>query len=157
VSEDVCEAATAEIVWLILKLEFTNTAIDYANGARVREELEHSLRNAQQTAEGMPEGPARIDMLRRLDGLRALADRELAIAPTPSTAAIAAVKAGDSSMWLRETDEWATERLGHGSSHRPPRRARSDTRPESPAALRAEPLDADHATTHRLHDKAGRP
>ena len=145
---DVCGTAIPELVQLILELTSANAAIDYANAAGVRKELEHGLLEAQHAFESLPEGPARAEALRRLDGLRTIADRQLAIAPVPSAAAIAAAKAGDSSAWFREADEWAATRLGHGSSRpRQPRRSRSDTRPESPGALRVELIDPDHTTT----------
>lgn len=145
---DVCATAIAELVRLILELTSTNAAIDYTNGARVREELEHGLREALQTFEALPEGRARAELLGRLDGLRVLANRQLAIAPAPSAAAIEAALAGDSSLWFAEADDWAAERLRHGSSQRQhPRPPRRDTRPESPSALRVEALDPSHATT----------
>jgi len=145
---DVHSIAIAEIVRLILELTSMNAAIDYENGARVRCDLEHGLREAQQTFDALPDGPARAEALRRLDGLRIVAERQLSIAPAPSAAAITAAKAGDSSIWLDEADEWAAERLGHGSSWPPPPlRPRSETRPDRPGALRAEPLDTDPATT----------
>lgn len=165
---DACAIAISELVRLILELTSMNTAIDYPRGARVREELEHGLREAQQTFEALPEGAARAEALRWLDRLRSTAERQLVIAPAPSAAAIAAADAGDSSALLLEADEWAAERLGYGSSQRrPPRRPRSDTRPESPGALPIEPLPLDGATTERSPalaaptnsppDKAGRP
>lgn len=145
---DVYDTAIAEIMRLILELTSMNAAIDYENGARVRRDLEHGLREAQQTFDALPDGPARAEALRRLDGLCIVAERQLSIAPAPSAAAIAAAKAGDSSIWLGEADEWAAERLGHGLSRpRPPRCPRSAARPDRPGALRAEPLDTDPATT----------
>lgn len=145
---DVCSTAIAEIVRLILELTSMNAAIDYENGARVSRDLEHGLQEAQQTFDALPDGPARAEALRRLDGLRIVAERQLSLAPAPSAAAIAAAKAGDSSMWLDEADEWAAERLGHGSSRpRPLRHPRSDTRPDRSGALRVQPLDTDPATT----------
>jgi hypothetical protein len=162
---DVCAAAITEVVRLILELTSTNAAIDFANGARVREELERALSEAQQTFEALPEGPARAEALHRLDGLRIVADRQLAIAPAPSAAAIAAANAGDSSVWLDEADEWAAERLGRASELRSERRQRSDTRPERPVALCVEPIESDGAgaqgllalvaPTHSSPDKAG--
>jgi hypothetical protein len=147
---DACTTAIAELVRLILELTSTNTALDYTNGARVRKELEHGLGEAQQTFETLPDGLARIEALRRLDGLRTLADRQLSIAPAPSAAAIAAAQAGDSSVWLDEADEWATGRLGHGSSRPGPlRRPRSDTRPERPGARRVDPLAVDREPIER--------
>jgi PPM family protein phosphatase len=112
---DICTTAIAELVRLILVLKSTNAAIDYAHGARVRRELERDLREAQQTFEALPEGPARTYALRRLDGLRTLANGQLAIAPNPSAAAIAAARAGDPSVWFHEADKWAMDRLGHRS------------------------------------------
>lgn len=133
---DVCGTAITEIVRLILELTSTNAAIDYESGARVRRELENGLSEAAQTFESLPEGPARAEALRRLDGLRIVAERQLAIAPAPSTAAIAAADAGDPSAWRREAERWTADRLGHGASRpRPARRPRSDTRPETPGAL----------------------
>ena len=136
VPSNVCRTAIAEVVRLILELKSTNAAIDYENGARVRRELERGLREAQQTFEALPDGPTRAEALRRIDGLRTVADRRLVIAPTPSAAAIAAAEAGDRNVLLGGPDELAAERLGHGSSRpRPARRPHSDTRPESPGAL----------------------
>jgi len=72
---------------------------------------------------------ARAEALRRLDGLRIVAERQLAIAPAPTAAAIAAAEAGDRSAWFREADEWAAERLATARAGRDQRGA--------PTAIRA--------------------
>jgi len=135
---DVYEDAITEVVRLILELTSANQSLDYASGARIRVELENALREAQHTFEAIPEGSARARALHRLDGLRIAAERQLRIAPP-----------GEPSASPREIAEWTAERLGHSSSQpRPPRRPRSDTRPDTPGAMRVEVRDTDRAMLH---------
>jgi hypothetical protein len=156
VTGDPCANAITELVRLILELTSMNAAVDYAKGARIREELEHALHQARQDFEALPEGAARAEALRRLEGLRIVANRQLAIGPTPSASAIAAASGGDWSVWLREADAWVAERRGHGSSP-PRRRPHSDTRPDSPRALLAEAVDPRSPTGQRPVEPAEPP
>lgn len=130
---NVYEDAITEVVRLILELTSTNEALDYANSARIRAELENALQEAQHTFEAMPDGPARVRALSRLDGLRIAAERQLKMAPP-----------GEPSGSLCEVDEWKARRLGHGASPpRPLRRPHSDTRPGTPGAMPAEARGTD--------------
>ena len=131
VTGDVYENAIAEVVRLILELTSTNETLDYPNGARIRAELENALQEAQHTFEAMPDGPARVAALHRLDGLRIAAERQVKRAPP-----------GEPNASPREVDEWKTRRLGYVSSPpRPLRRPHSDTRPETPGAMPTETKD----------------
>jgi hypothetical protein len=135
---EVYENAIAEVVRLILELTSTNEALDYANGARIRVELENALREAQHRFEAMQDGPARVGALRRLDGLRIAAERQLNRAPP-----------GQPSASPREIEEWNARRLGHGSSPpRPLRLTHSDTRPETSGSMPAEARDTDREMSH---------
>jgi hypothetical protein len=126
---DVYEDAIAEVVRLILELTSTNQALDYPNGARVRVELENALQEAQHTFEAIPDGRFRARAMGRLDAMRIAADRQLKIAPSCIN--------GRPSASPREVEEWTAQRLGYGSSPRStPRRPRSDTRPDSPGAMK---------------------
>lgn len=138
VTDDVCEDAITEVVRFILELTSTNQALDYAGGARIRVELENSLRRARHTFEAMADGSTRARALHRLDGLRIAAERQLRIAPP-----------GAPSASPREVEEWKAQRLGHGSSPpRPLRRPRSDTRPETPGAMPIEARHTDQVVSH---------
>ncbi|TMQ03561.1 MAG: hypothetical protein E6J90_22345 [Deltaproteobacteria bacterium] len=132
------EDAIAEVVRLILELTSSNEALDYANSARIRVEQENAVQEAQHTFEAMPGGPARVRALRRLDGLRIAAERQLKMAPT-----------SEPSASVREVDEWKARRQGQGAGPpRPLRRPHSDTRPETPGAMPAEARDTDRDVSH---------
>jgi hypothetical protein len=137
---NVYEDAITEVVRLILELTSTNQALDDANGARVRGELENALREAQDTFEAMPDGPLRVRALRRLDELRITAERQLRIAPP-----------GKPSASPREVEEWKSHRLGHGSGQpHPLRMPHIDTPPETPDAGPAEAMGADREMSHAV-------
>src|SRR6185295_13165304 len=104
--------------------------LDYDAGVRIRHELECGLREAHQTFQSLSEGPARVEALQRLDGLSSIAERQLAIAPTPSATAIAAAAVGDLQPWCREAELWKADRLGYRASEpRPAPSPLCDTRP----------------------------
>jgi hypothetical protein len=139
------QAALDTVIRLALTLTSAIANVAYATGARVRGELECALSRAQELAECLP-GIERAEGLRQLGELQAIATRQLMIAPAPSTAAIDAASAGDDTAWKEEEEAWIAHRLALGSS--PNRdglhRARRDTRPESPRALRNSPEGAEN-------------
>jgi hypothetical protein len=141
------QAALDTVIRLALTLTSAIANVAYATGARVRGELECALSRAQELAECLPEGIERAEGLRQLGELQAIATRQLMIAPAPSAAAIDAASAGDDTAWEEEEEAWIAHRLALGSS--PNRdvlhRARRDTRPESPRALRNSPEGAEDA------------
>lgn len=139
------QAAIDDVIRLTFALTSAIANRVYAVGARVRGDLERALSGAQALAECLPEGVKRADGLRQLGELQAIATRQLMIAPAPSAAAIDAASAGDYTAWKEEERAWIAHRLARGSSPNldVPRRARRDTRPDSPRALRKAPGDGD--------------
>lgn len=139
---DTFDAAIGDVVRSTFALISAISQLAYAAGARVRGELEHALARAQAIAERIADRAARAEALRQLGELQAIATRQLIIAPAPSSAAIAAANAGDETAWLQEEQAWVAHRLAHGASpdFDGPRRARRDTQPGSPRALRG-PLE----------------
>lgn len=135
------QAALDTVIRLTLALTSAISNVAYATAARVCGELEGALSRAQALAECLPEGAKRAEGLRQLGELQAIATRQLMIAPAPSTAAIDAASTGDDTAWKAEERAWIAHRLALGSGPEldPPRRARRDTRPESPRALREAP------------------
>jgi len=112
----------------------------YAEGARVRDDLERALSRAWVLATAVPDGAGRTETILRLDAVRAVANVVLESAPAPSAAAIKAAAAGDHSEWHWEEQTWIASRLLRGPV--PRRRTGShDTRPDSPRALRGTPED----------------
>jgi hypothetical protein len=132
------EAAIDDVVRLTLALTSAIGKLAYADAARARCELEHALPRAQVVAETLPRGSKRAVALHRIDEMRTVAARQLAIAPAPSSAAIEAAEAGDRTAWNREAQAWIASRLASRASSRSPRRRthRRDTRPDTPTALR---------------------
>lgn len=161
---NVCRAAINEVVRLTLELSSAITTLDYADGVRARGELERALPCAWALGEALHPGPERADLLGRLAELRVIVNRQLAIAPQPSSAAVKAAEGGDQTVWSREAKAWIASRLARGSSRPKPRSSRRDTRPERPAALRSDPSHAGDAIPEAAHatnppdpmpDKAG--
>ena len=142
------QAALDVVIRLTLTLTSAIANLAYTTCARVRGELECALARAQPLAECLPEGVKRAEGLRQLGELQAIATRQLMIAPAPSAAAIDAA-GGDDSAWKEEERAWIAHRLARGSSPDldVPRRARRDTRPDSPRALREAPGGGDDACT----------
>lgn len=138
---NVCDDAIAEVVRLILELTSANGALDHANSARLRGELEHALREAQSTFDLLPEGPARADALHRLDGLQIVARRQLESAlPIDPSARLTHVEG------YTAAPPDPSARLPDAGPPRRPRRPRSGTKPESPGAMGAEPKETDRVT-----------
>jgi hypothetical protein len=139
------QAALDAVIRLTFALTSAITNLAYATGARVRGELEYALSRAQALAECLPEAGQRAEGLRQLGELQAIATRQLMIAPAPSAAAIDAASAGDRTAWAEEERAWIAHRLARGSSPDldVPRRARRDTLPDSPHALRETPGGGD--------------
>lgn len=132
------EAAIAELAQCTGALRSAITEVAFADAARQRDALTHALSRAEALAARLPGGMARAAALHKLGALRGVAHDMLQIAPAPSAAAIAAMAAGDRTLWNREEQAWTADRLARGSAPRLPtlRRERSDTRPDSPWALR---------------------
>lgn len=144
---DTFDTALDDVIALTMALTSAIAKLDYADGARVRGELEHALPRAQSLAERLRDGQQRAQALHELGELHTVASRMLMIAPAPSSAAIEAAAAGDSTAWEAEERAWITSRLASGSA--PPssrrRRDRRATRPDSPRALRDTPGDGEDA------------
>jgi hypothetical protein len=148
---DTFESAIAEVAQLTLALTSAIRKLGYADGARLRGELERALSRAQALAEGIAGGSERAEALRQLGDMQDVATRMLMIAPAPSSAAIEAAEAGDRTAWQREEQAWIAGRQPSDSSPRIPerRRERKATRPDSPKALRDMSGDATVPTTAR--------
>lgn len=143
---DTFEIAIRELGPLTLALTSEIAKLAYPGAVRARHALELALAHAQLLAQSVPGVPERVQAQLQLARVRAVADRMLAIAPMPSSAAVAAAEAGDPTALHREEQAWIADPLARGSSpclpH--PRRYRRDTRPDSPRALRVAPeADAD--------------
>lgn len=154
---DTFDAAIDNVIRSTFALTSAIAQLAYADGARVRRELEHALARAQAIAERIADGAARAEAMRQLGELHAIATRQLIVAPAPSSAAIAAASAGDETAWLQEEQAWVSHRLAHGASpgFDGRRRARRDTQPGSPRALRG-PLERrgeDPGATARAKDE----
>jgi hypothetical protein len=133
-------AAIDEVVRLTLVLTSANARLAYADGARTRSELERALWHAQRLAEADPSACEQAEALYQLNEMRAVAVQMLAVAPMPSSAAIAAAETGDLSAWCREEQAWIAWRWASSYSLRSPRRRtrrHCDTRPGTPTALRS--------------------
>ena len=132
---DAAIGAAAELV-MTLSSEINRVAI--ADAARLRMEVQHALCRATSLAARLSDRAARATALRQLAELRGVAIRMFQIAPAPSAAAIAAALSGDRAAWIREEQAWIADRLARGTNPRIPRlrRARRDTRPDGPNALR---------------------
>lgn len=130
--------ALDELAKLTMTLTATIHQLAFADGARVGGEVESALERAAILTDSLPEGPDGADALRRFHAMRNVARRQLAIAPTPSLTAIAAVKAGNHEEWHDEEQAWIAKRLARGSSPciPAPSRARRTTRPGTPGAIR---------------------
>jgi len=135
---DLFDAAIGDAIRSTFALTAAISQLAYAAGARVRGELEHALARAQAIAERLADGAARAEALCQLGKLHAIATRQLILAPSPSSAAIGAASAGDETAWLQEEQAWIAHRLAHGASPDcdGPHRARRETQPGSPRALR---------------------
>ncbi|MEO7734514.1 MAG: hypothetical protein ABIY55_26395 [Kofleriaceae bacterium] len=144
VQADAFEAAIGGLVPLTLALTSEIAKLAYPGAVRARHALERALAHAQLLAQSLCGVPERVEALLQLENMRAMADLMLAIAPMPSSAAVAAAEAGDPAAWHREERAWIADPLARGSSPcpPPPLRHRRDTRPDSPGALRVVP-DAD--------------
>lgn len=130
--------ALAGVMQSTLTLTSANTALNFAEGARARRELEHALSSAELLVDVLQEGPEHADALRQFQHIRDVARRQLAIAPAPTLAAVAADERGDGSLWHQEEQSWIADRLARGSSPclSGRNRARRDTLPATPHALR---------------------
>lgn len=130
--------ALAGVMQSTLTLTAVNTALNFAEGARARRELERALSSAELLIEALPDGSEHADALRRYQDICGVARRQLAIAPAPTPAAVAATDRGDGSLWQHEEQSWIADRLARGSSPCLPtrNRARRDTLPATPHALR---------------------
>jgi hypothetical protein len=140
--------ALARVMQSTLALTSANAALDFSEAARARRELEHGLSCAELLVDALPEGPEQADALRRFQDIRGAARSQLAIAPSPTLAAIAAAERGDGSLWQHEEQNWIADRLARGSSPclSARNRARRDTLPATPHALRLA-LGGDEAST----------
>jgi hypothetical protein len=136
---DAFEVAIATVAECTRALRSAITETAFADATRLRDELDGALSRAGAIAARLPGGMARAAALHKLGAIHGVAHDLLQIAPAPSAAAIAAMKAGDQALWIREEQAWIADRLARGSNPRLPmlRRERRDTRPESPWALRA--------------------
>jgi hypothetical protein len=136
-SSETFATAIAEVVELTMALSSANTTLAFADGVRIRGELERALPRAQRVAERIVDGPARAEALRQLGDMQSIAARALMLAPSPSEAALRAAEAGDRSAWLAEEQAWIAVRManGTGSPVATQRRGRRATRPERPYAL----------------------
>ena len=151
-----CWAAIDAIVRLTFELTSAIAAVDFPEAVRARGELERALLHADVLGESLPDGPERAEALPQLRELVAIANRQLAIAPASTLAAVEAADSGDESLWRQEAQAWIAARLACGatplrsapglSSPHPRRRpAPSDTRPGTPRVLRDAPNAASDA------------
>jgi hypothetical protein len=138
---DAFEAAIDYVVRLTLELTSAIAKLAYADGVRARGELEPALLLAQGLAQALPDASERSNAVRQIQAIGAVATRMLAIAPAPSSSAIKACDAGNRTAWDCEAQAWIAGRLASGPSSPGSRRRafRSDTRPDSPRALRDVP------------------
>lgn len=130
--------ALAGVMRATLTLTSANTSLTFADAAGARRELERALSNAELLVDALPEGPEYVEALRQFQDIRGTARRQLAIAPAPTLAAVAAAERGDRSLWQHEEQRWIADRLARGSSPCLParNRPRRDTLPATPHALR---------------------
>lgn len=148
---DTFEVAIGGLGPLTLALTSEIAKLAYPGAVRARHALELALAHAQVLAQSLSGVPERVEALLQLANMRAVADLMLAIAPMPSSAAVAAAEAGDPTAWHREEQAWIADPLARGVRPRlrPGRRDRRDTRPESPSTLRValgnDAVDPNHA------------
>lgn len=130
--------ALADVMQSTLTLTSANTSLNFADAAGARHELERALSSAELLVDALPEGPEHAEALRQFQDIRGAARRQLAIAPAPTLAAVAAAERGDGSLWQHEEQSWIADRLARGSSPclSARNRARRDTLPATPHALR---------------------
>lgn len=97
-----------------VKLQCAISAVKYLTAWLTACELRRVLERAALIAGELTEVSAREDAMRRLAELRAVADRVLALAPTPSSSAIRQARSSDwnadRSDWEREEQQWAAVR-----------------------------------------------
>lgn len=125
--------------------------VAFAEAARLPGELERALARAATLAQNLPDASERATATHRLGEARAVAVDLFQIAPAPTAAAIAAAEAGDRAAWILEEQAWVARRLARGTNPRlrRPRRARRDTQPASPHALRLAAIEDDAAVVER--------
>jgi hypothetical protein len=132
---DTFEAALDAIIFRTLALTSAIAKLDYWDGARLRGDVERALGRAHELVVELPNTRQWADTLSQLRRMREVAELMLAIAPSPSTTALATAELGDMTLWRREEQAWI-ERRQNSAPHAPvPRRRHRDTRPDTPTAL----------------------
>lgn len=142
------DAAIRAVGELAMALSSAISDVDFAEAVRLRGELERALsRAADLTALTDPE--KRGAAMQQLVVMQHIARRLFEMVPAPSAGAITAANAGDRTVLDREEQAWIADRLASGTNPRiqRPRRARSDTRPDSPRARAA-------TRTHAINESA---
>jgi hypothetical protein len=108
------ENALDAIQDLTVKLQCAIGTVKYLTAWLTACELRRVIERAAFIAGELTEAPAREDAMRRLADLRAVADRVLALAPTPSPSAIRQARSSDwkadRSDWEREEQQWIAAR-----------------------------------------------
>ena len=108
------ESALDTIQDQTVKLQCAISAVRYLTAWLTACELRRVLERAALIAAELTEVSTREDATCRLAGLRAVADRMLALAPTPSSSAIRQARSSDwkadRSDWEREEQQWTAVR-----------------------------------------------
>jgi len=114
--------------------------IDFLNAWCASRELRRALCRAEELVAVIPPSLARDHAQDELAGARSIALPMLALAPTPSPAALRQARSSDPgvsrSQWAREERQWVAARRG-GSD--PPREALETPGQRAPAAARTSP------------------
>jgi hypothetical protein len=110
--------------------------LEYAAGIRARRDVEHALARAQELVAANPGVLGGAEALAQLHRIREIVTPMLARAPSPSADAITEAKRGNFSVWRREEQAWIAMRHAGYPTMSLLRRRHTDTRPDTPTALR---------------------
>jgi hypothetical protein len=130
---DTFDAALDAVIFRTLALTSAIAKLDYWDAARLRVDAARALARAEELAALLPEVPERPAALHRVRRMREVALLLLAIAPTPSAAALERAQLGDLTVWDREELAWITSRMASGPRSYLPRWEDRDTQPDTPS------------------------
>jgi hypothetical protein len=142
-------ALDAAIFWT-MALNSAIGKLEYAAGVRARRNVERALSRAEELVGVTPGVLGGAEALAQLHRIHEIATTMLAIAPSPSADAIA-----NASAWRREEQAWIAMRYASNPSTPLLRRRHTDTRPDTPTALRDTAASGPALAHDPLPDKEG--
>jgi hypothetical protein len=119
VPQDAFDSAMDDLIAATMALASSMAELEFCEGARMRGVVERALGRAQVLGEQLSGAGKRSEALHHLAEMHAITTRLLMSAPAPSAAAVAGIKAGDSTLWNAEARAWIASRPPRSADQTP--------------------------------------